>query len=108
MEHVWRIYPSGALYRAWSGKGMRGFFDDSGVQWVLWLGLLAMLTVVAIYVLEKIRAAPAQQEPEESEMISKFHELHSKGELTDAEFRTIKTTLAARLQEKVKDNGEKG
>jgi hypothetical protein len=34
--------------------------------------------------------------------------MHSQGEISDAEFRTIKTTLADRLRDELNDNGEKG
>ena len=77
-------------------------------QLVLWLALLATLIAVVVYVIGKLRAEAAQQEPTASELISKFRESHSKGELSDAEFRTIKTTLAEQLQEELKRNGETG
>ena len=40
--------------------------------------------------------------------MSKFRDLHSRGGLTDAEYRTIKTTLAVQLKQQLKDNGDKG
>ena len=83
-------------------------FDAPIAELVLWAAIGAAGVAVAAYVIGKIRAEPAQQEPDASELMSKFRELHSKGELSDAEFRTIKTTLAARLQEELKGNGEKG
>ena len=75
---------------------------------VVWIAVLAALVVVAIYVIGKVRASPAQHEPATSQLISKFRELHSRGKLSDAEFRTIKTTLGTQLREELKDNGEKG
>ncbi len=77
-------------------------------QLVSWTAILAVLLLVAKYVLGKTRAVSVQEEPDDNEMISKFRELHAKGELSDAEFRTIKTTLGARLKAKIKDNGETG
>jgi uncharacterized membrane protein len=77
-------------------------------QLVFWLAIGAILVAVAIYVFGKIRDQSAQQEPTTSELMSKFRELHSKGVLSDAEFRTIKSRLAARLADEVKDNGEIG
>jgi len=70
--------------------------------------LLAVFIVTAIYVLGLIRDKAAQQEPTASELLSKFRESHSRGGLSDEEFRTIKTTLAARIQAELKDNGETG
>jgi uncharacterized protein HemX len=82
--------------------------DDPIAQWVIWAALGAILIAVGVYVVGKIRAEVVQQEPTANELLSKFRDLHSKGELSDAEFRTIKTTLAARFQDELKDDGETG
>jgi uncharacterized membrane protein len=77
-------------------------------QLVIWLVLLTVLIAVFNWVIGKIRTKSAQQELTAGELLSKFRELHSQGELSDAEFRTIKATLAARLQQELKDNADKG
>ena len=87
---------------------MTKFLETQAPQLVLWIAVGAILVAVAMYVLGKIRGQTAQQEPAASELMSKFRELHSQGVLSDAEFRTIKSRLAARLGDEVKDNGEKG
>ena len=79
-----------------------------GAELVALLALLAILVAIACYVIGKIRAESVQQEPGASELLSKFRDLHSQGDLSEAEFRTIKTTLAARLQEELRDDEEKG
>jgi uncharacterized membrane protein len=76
--------------------------------WVLGLAIVAALVAVAVYVAGRIRAKAAQQEPTASDLLSKCRELHARGELSDAEFRTIKTTVAPRLQEELKGDGNKG
>jgi hypothetical protein len=83
-------------------------FDDPIAQLVIWAALGAVLIAVGVYVIKKIRAEVVQQEPTANELLSKFRDLHSQGELSDAEFRTIKTTLAARLQDELKDDGQTG
>ena len=89
--------------------GLIDWLLDAGAEkLVIWIAALAASIAVAIYVIDRVRSAPAQHEPTASELISKFRELHSRGELSDLEFRTIKTVLAAQLQEELKDNGEKG
>ena len=75
---------------------------------VVWVVVLAVLLAVGVRLIGKIRAKTVQQEPMGSELMSKFREMHSRGELSDAEFRTIKTTLAAKLKEELNDNGETG
>jgi uncharacterized membrane protein len=79
---------------------------DTAAQLILWSAVLAALVAVAAYVLGKVRGAALQKEPRASQLMSKFRDLHSRGALSDEEFRTIKTTLATRLQEELKDNDE--
>jgi len=85
-----------------------GYFSGHSTELGLWLAVLAGLVALGAYLIGKIRTEPAQKEPTASELLSKFRESHSRGELSDAEFRTIKTTLAVHLDEELKDNGEKG
>lgn len=70
---------------------------------VVWVASLSILVAIAIFVIGKIRAKMVQEEPTAHELLSKMRDLHSEGVLSDTEFRTIKTTLAARLQEELKD-----
>lgn len=74
----------------------------------VWTGLAALGLGIGILLMRKLRATPAKQESTASELLSKFRELHSEGELSDAEYRTIKTQLAAQLQHELKGNIEKG
>ena len=95
-------------YGAAASSGMERFWEAEPVRLVLWIAVLAVLVTVAYYVIAKIRPKPAQKERNAGKWLSKFSELHSQGGLSDEEFRTIKTTLAAQLQDELKDNGEKG
>ena len=83
-------------------------FEGRAAELVIWATVCAVGVAVAIYVIGKVRALAAQHEPTPSDLMSNFRDLHSRGELSDAEFREIKTNLAARLQEELKDNGETG
>ncbi|MBN2021151.1 MAG: hypothetical protein JW809_00010 [Pirellulales bacterium] len=91
---------------------MERFLDQGGVQFLL--GLLARLAVLAafaaacVWVIRKIRAESLQREPAASEMLSKFREAHTRGELSDAEFREIKTSLVERLHDELKGDGHTG
>jgi hypothetical protein len=78
-------------------------------EWlIISFAMLAVMIAIAAYVISKIRPKPIQREPRASELLSKFRELHSRGVLTDAEFRTIKTALAELLKKELSDNSEKG
>jgi hypothetical protein len=58
--------------------------------------------------LKHYRRQTAQEELSANQLLAKFRELHSKGGLSDAEFRTIKTKLAASVQDELKGNGQTG
>ena len=91
-----------------SGGGMERFWRAGPEELVLGIAILAILVAIAYYVIKKIRPKPVQKEPKASQWLSKFRELHSQGKLSDEEFRTIKTALAAQLQEELRDNDEEG
>jgi uncharacterized membrane protein len=84
-------------------------FWRASVGWYFfWFFVLASVLAVAYYIVTKIRPEPEKKEPLASQWLSKYRELHSQGELSDEEFRTIKTKLAEQLQDELKDNGETG
>ena len=87
---------------------MTQLLDACSEQLILWIAVVAMLLAVGIYLAGKIRAKPVQKEPVAGELLTKFREMHSRGVLSDAEFRTIKTTLATQMQQELKDNGRTG
>lgn len=91
-----------------NGRGMGRFWQTSPVDLVLSIAILAVLVAVAFYVHGKIRPKPLQKELKAHEWLTKCREMHSKGVLSDEEFRTIKTTLTPQLKDELNDNGEEG
>lgn len=90
---------------------MSELLQNPAVRWALWMGLLLALTIVAAVIVQRVRQEAVQDEQQEQtagDLLTKFREMHSQGGLTDEEFRTIKTKLAARFQEELKDNDETG
>jgi len=99
---------SGALSGPATVTSWDRFLEAQPERLVLWIALAMVLVAVAVYVIGKVRAASVQQERNAGELLSKFRELHRRGDLSDEEYRTIKTALASRLQEELNDNGETG
>ena len=87
---------------------MERFWEADSESLVLWMAVLAILVAIAWYLIGKIRPKSVQKERSASEWLSKCRESHFRGELSDEEFRTIKTNLATQLQEELNDNGDKG
>jgi hypothetical protein len=81
------------------------------VDWeaaVGWLAVLAVLVAVAAYVIGKVRPKPIQEEQPAAELLRECREMHLRGELSDAEYRTIKTTLTAELRKSFQEDDETG
>jgi uncharacterized membrane protein len=90
------------------GGGIERFWTPGPEALVLWSALLAVLVVVGGYVIGKIRPKSVQKEQKASQWLSKCRESHERGELSDEEFRTIKTNLASQLQDELNDSGKEG
>ena len=74
-----------------------------------YLAIILFATVVALiavgaYALSKWRDAIDDDTSNASELLTNFREMHSRGDLTDEEFRTIKARLSYKLQEEIKNS----
>lgn len=67
-------------------------------QGALWLALVLTLTAGAFWLMRKLRGGSGQSSQDASMMLTKFRELHTRGGLSDEEFRTIKSKLAGELK----------
>jgi hypothetical protein len=85
---------------------------DTATQTLVHAGLLfaaiAVLAALGIWIMARFRGSKDSDQPVTSELLTKFRDLHEQGELNDQEFRNIKTLLADKLQQELKDNVEKG
>lgn len=77
-------------------------------QAVLWTAVLAVFLVCAYFVVLKFRDRSERDESDTSDLLSNFRELHERGTLSEAEYRTIKTKLGSTLQQQLKSTGETG
>lgn len=99
---------TGTIFGLLLNSFMQRLIEAGAEELVIWTAVLAISLAVVAYVIGKVRAKTVQQELTTSELMAKFRELHSRGQLNDEEFRTIKTTLATKLQDELKGNGETG
>ncbi|MCE9553006.1 MAG: hypothetical protein K8T91_06465 [Planctomycetes bacterium] len=80
--------------------------DYATMAWAL--GAIAAMTAIGALVLSKFRGAAEKDRFEASDTLTKFRELHSQGQLSDEEFRTIKAKLTAELRRELRDSEEPG
>jgi hypothetical protein len=87
---------------------MWDFLRSSTAQLTLGVAAVAILAAIGIYVVGRVKSSFREDGITTNELLTNFRDLHSQGELTDGEYRTIKATLSARLQEELKDSGKEG
>jgi hypothetical protein len=79
------------------------------IGWTLaWCAVLALLTALAVYLVGRFRGHAGDEQPQASELLTNFRESHSRGELSDGEFRTIKTLLKGQLEDELKRASDTG
>ena len=69
---------------------------------------IAVLAALGALVVARFRGGKEDDQPQASELLTKFRELHGRGQLTDQEFRKIKSLLAEKLEAELSDRGEQG
>jgi hypothetical protein len=83
-------------------KPISDLLPGQSIQLALALAALAVAVALGGYVIGKIRAAYSRPAASASELLTDFREMHSQGELSDEEFRTIKSMLSEQLAHEVK------
>ena len=76
-------------------------------QLLLWLAILLGLLMVAVLVVQRFRGGAAQKGATANELITNFQEMHTRGDISDADYRKIKSVLGAQLHSELKDGKDK-
>jgi uncharacterized membrane protein len=77
-------------------------------DFVLAIAGLLTLALVANHVIGRIRARKTQRDDSPADLLANFRRMHAKGELSDEEFRTIKTNLVRQMQRELKRIDDRG
>jgi hypothetical protein len=78
------------------------------IQLGIGLGLLVGLVVVGVLVVQRFRGGTADDGVGSSDLLSKFQEMRHEGDISETEYRTIKSVLGQQLKRDVKDGKNKG
>lgn len=84
------------------------FLSQPVPQAVIWTAVLSVLVAVGLFVMKRFRDQSDDDKLKASELLTNFEEMHRGGDLSDAEYRTIKTALGVKLQQQLKDSHQKG
>jgi uncharacterized membrane protein len=77
---------------------MLEFLRSTTAQAVIWVTVLIVLCMVAVYVVKWFRNRHDSGQPRPSEWLTGFREMSEQGGLTPEEFRQIKSVLGTKLQ----------
>lgn len=86
----------------------QAFLDANMFDLAIWVGVLVVLLGAAVWLVRKFRDSAAQEEQLSLDDLTNFQEMRQKGDIDDAEFRTIKSVLGARLRREINDEKGKG
>lgn len=84
--------------------GLNDLLENDTARLILNGALLAILGVVGFYLVGRFRHGFRESEQGSSHLLDNFRELHTRGQLSDEEYRNIKSKLAARLREEVRES----
>ncbi|MFW6171798.1 MAG: hypothetical protein ACODAD_15025 [Planctomycetota bacterium] len=88
---------------------MQEFLTTPTARLVLWVAILLIIMAIAYYVVRRFRDRIDDDQQTASELLTNFREIHQEGDISEVEFRTIKTVLGQQLQEETKKaDGEDG
>lgn len=82
---------------------MLEFLRTPVAQAVIAVAVLAILSMVGYYIVLRFRGRTGDDKPSASEWLTNYRELHRQGDISDAEYRTIKSVLGEKLQRELKE-----
>ena len=82
------------------------FLLEPTPQVVIWSTVSVIVILTSIYVVKKFRDRIDEDMPGPSEHMSFFREIYDEGDITETEFRTIKTVLSEQLEGALNDPDE--
>ena len=77
-------------------------------QLAVGVGLLIALVMAGVVIVQRFRGGMADKAQDANELLGNFQEMHSRGDITDADYRKIKSVLGAQLHSDLKDDKDKG
>ena len=82
---------------------MSDILTTPGTRIVLSIAILVVLILIARYVLTNFRGRIDEDIPQANDHLDNFREIRSKGDISEVEFRNIKTVLGEQLHQESPD-----
>jgi len=78
------------------------------VRSALLFASILLLIAFGVFLVRIFRGSSGHDKLGAHELLAKFREMHAKGDLSEEEFRTIKTKLKPEIEAELRDNEETG
>ena len=82
---------------------MSEFLATPAAKAVIWVAILMVMMAVGYYLVRRFRDRIDEDRQTASDLLTNFREMHHEGDISDTEFRTIKTVLGQELHDDLKD-----
>jgi len=82
------------------------FLSTPTAQSILLVAVLMVMMAVSFYALRRLRDQINKDRSPTSERLTNYREMHQRGDISDAEYRTIKGLLAEELQEELSNTDD--
>lgn len=82
---------------------MQEFLTTPAAKAVLWVAVLLVLMAVGYFLVRRYRDRSDDDRQTASDLLTNFREMHHEGDISEREFRTIKTVLGPKLQTEMDD-----
>jgi hypothetical protein len=79
---------------------------DTWVQLTLWFTVLLGLIILASLIVMRLRGNSADSGPSPSELMTDFQDMRERGDLSDADYRKVKSVLGTRIRPRAGDGKE--
>ena len=88
---------------------MQEFLQSAPAQAVIWIATLIALCSVGVYLIKVVRErSDSGGQLSASDMLTGFREMHNEGDISQTEFKRIKSVLGGRLHDEVESNNAGG
>jgi hypothetical protein len=84
-------------------SGMQEFLTTPTARIVLWVAVLLIMMAVGYYVVRRFRDRIDDDRQTASDLLTNFREMQHGGDISEKEFRTIKTVLEQELHAEMND-----
>ena len=68
---------------------------------VIWVTVFLVVSVIGWFVVLRFRDISGDDNPTSNELLTNFRDLHHEGDISEQEYRTIKTVLRTRVEDEL-------